>query len=366
MIFVENWRLLDLDACQPLEAQTLYEAVAVALDRNLAPNTIILCFPSMPYACLGFHQELEEEIDIEFCRARNLPIIRRSQGGGATYLDSGQQFYQIVADKDNPIMPNTVNNFFEKFLQATVYAYRGLGVPAVYKPVNDIVIEGRKISGNGAGMIGKAAILVGNIILDIDYDSMCRVLKVPSEKFRDKLAKSIREWVTSLNRELGYIPDRSEVKRLLMEGYRNIGINLIPGELIDEERRIFDEEVKPKHLSNEWLYMPEYLHPELRRKRAVKVAGDVKLVEATYKANKMIRVTMEIISNKIIDVLISGDFFMVPEMMMQRLEKELIGVELNYDDILKKVKKFYQNFEVQSPGIVPDDFAHAIMRTVED
>ena len=366
MVKVESWRLLDLGALQPLEAQTLYEAVATALDKGSVPSTVILCHPAKPYVCLGFHQEIEKEIDIGFCQRYNLPIIRRSQGGGATYLDSGQQFYQIIADEDSAIVPYAVNDFFEKFLRPTVYAYRRLGVPARYKPINDVVVNGRKISGNGAGKIGKAAILVGNIILDLDYDSMTQVLKVPSEKFRGKLAKSIRQWVTSLRRELGYIPQRSQVKKLLIEGYGKIGVNLVPGELTDEERRIFAEEVKPKHLSKEWLYMPELRHPALVRKRTIKVAGDVKVVVACHKAKKMIRVTIEIVSSKIRNILISGDFFMVPETALPKLERELVNVVLNHDDILSSVKRFYESFQVQTPGIEPEDIAQAIMSAVEE
>jgi len=363
---METWRLLDLGSLPPLEAQTLYEAVAIALDKGLVPSTVILCNPAAPYACLGFHQEIENEIDIEFCQRNNLPIIRRSQGGGATYLDGDQQFYQIIADEQSLVVPYAVDAFFEKFLQPTVYTYNGLGVPAEYKPINDVVVSGRKISGNGAGKMGKSAILVGNVILDLDYDSMTRVLKVPDEKFRDKLAKSIREWVTSLKRELGYIPPKSQIKKLFVEGYEKIGVNLVSGTLSNVERKIFDEEVRPKHLSREWLYMPEYRHPELVRKRAVKVAGDVKVVEANYKAKKMIRVTMEVAFNKIRDILISGDFFIVPETMLPKLETELIGVPLNHGDVLQKVKKFYGSFSIQSPGVEPEDIVNAIMSAVSE
>ena len=363
---METWRLLDLGALPPLEAQTLYEAVAIALDKGLVPSTVILCNPATPYACLGFHQEIENEIDIDFCQKNNLHIIRRSQGGGATYLDSDQQFYQIIADEQSPVVPCAVDDFFAKFLRPTVYTYNGLGVPAEYKPINDVVVNGRKISGNGAGKLGKAAILVGNVIFVLDYDSMTRVLKVPDEKFRDKLAKSIREWVTSLKRELGYIPPKSQIKKLLVEGYEKIGINLVSGTLTDEERKIFDEEVKPKHLSREWLYMPEYRHPELVKKRAVKVAGDQKVVEANYKAKKMIRVTMEVTFNKIRDILISGDFFMVPEMMLLKLESSLIDVPLNRDDVLQRLKKFYESFSIPSPGVEPEDIVNAIMSAVSE
>jgi lipoate-protein ligase A len=361
---VETWRLLDLDALEPLKAQTLYEAVAAAVDRGSSPNTIILCHPANPYVCIGFHQELEKEVDAEFCQSRQLPIIRRSQGGGAVYLDSWQQFYQIVAREDSPIVPFRVDQFFEKFLEPTVYVCQKLGLPAKYKPINDVVVNGRKISGNGAGKIGKAAILVGNIILDLDYDLMARVLKVPSEKFRDKLAQTIKEWVTSLKRELGYVPARTHVKRLLVEGYEKIGIKLVRGSISQDEENIFLNEVMRRHTSREWLYMPQFRHPELCEKRAVKVAGDVKVVEGLYKAKKMIRVTAELVSGKINDIMLSGDFFMIPENALPELEKQLVGVQLSYDEILRKVSKFYEEFKVQVPGVEPEDFAEAITKAL--
>lgn len=62
-----------------------------------------------------------------------------------------------------------------------------------FKALNDVVTNGKKISGNGAGQFGdNTVILVGNIILDLNYDAMGRVLKVPSEKFRDKMVQSMR------------------------------------------------------------------------------------------------------------------------------------------------------------------------------
>ncbi|MEM2936219.1 MAG: lipoate protein ligase C-terminal domain-containing protein [Candidatus Bathyarchaeia archaeon] len=361
---VEAWRLLDLGGLGPLEAQTLYEAVALAIDRDKAPSTIILCYPSKPYVCLGFHQELEKEIDLDFCRRQRLSIIRRPVGGGAVYLDSGQQFYQIVASEQSPLVPSAVDKFFERFLKATVYAYKSLGVAAEFKPINDVLVNGRKISGNGAGKIGKAAVLIGNVILDLDYGAMARVLKVPDEKFRDKLAKSMEEWVSSLKRELGYVPPRSKVKNLLIEGYEKIGIKLIPGVLTAEERRIFVEKVRPKHLSREWLYMPELRHPELL-KRVVKVTSDVRVVEASYKAKKMVRVTMEIAFDQIRDILLSGDFFIIPEDALPKLEKELVGAPLNRIELSQRLKQFYERAKIQVPGVMPEDFVEAIMKAAE-
>lgn len=348
-------------------AQAFYEAVGHAVDSALSPNTIILVQPSSPYVCLGFHQELEKEIDVEYCHTHNLPIIRRAQGGGATYLDSNQVFYQVVARKESEVIPLAVERLFEKLLGVTVYVYRKLGLPAEFKALNDVIVRGRKISGNGAGEFGtNTTILVGNIILDLDYDSMSQVLKVPSAKFRDKMVKSMREWVTSLKKELGYIPPVGQIKKLLVEGYEKVlGVRLRPSGASDVEKRIWEQQVRPRHLSREWLHMPELRHEELATGRAVKIADGVKIVEVNHKARKLIRVRAELIGEKILDLLISGDFFMMPENALPKLELSLKGATLSRQEVLERIRGFYEKNKVQTPGIAPEDFAEAIMRLRE-
>ncbi len=358
---MESWRLLDLGGLEPYAAQTLYEAVALAVDQGRSLNTIIFCYPKDRYVCVGYHQEVEKEIDLEYCKTYGLPIIRRPVGGGATYLDDGQQFYQVVAGKSS-IVPARVDDFFKFFLEPPIFTYQQLGVPAEYKPINDIVTNGKKISGNGAGKIENVSVLIGNIILDIDFDLMARVLKVPDEKFRDKIAKSMREWVSSLKKELGYVPERRKIIDYLIEGYKQIGIELIAGDLSEYEKTLFYEEIKPRHLSKEWLYMPQYRHQELTSNRAVKIKGDVKVVEVDHKAKKMIRITMEKVNGKIRDILISGDFFMIPEEASYKLELALIGASLDKNELLGKIQDFYNQTSIETSGVDPTDFVDAIMK----
>jgi hypothetical protein len=102
------------------------------------------------------------------------------------------------------------------------------------------------------------------------------------------------------------------------------------------------------------------------QKRAVKVAADVKVVEAYYKAKKRIRVTLEVALNKIRDILISGDFFMVPEAMLPKLEQEIVSVQLSRDEISYRVNGFYKRFGIQSPGVEPEDIVNAIISAVSE
>ena len=361
---MERWRLLDLGYSEPLMAQTFYESVAEAVHRGESPNTLILLQPDRPYACLGYHQDLEQELDLDFLKEKGLPVIRRSQGGGATYLDSNQVFYQIVF-KDSGVVSRDIERLFEKLLAVTVEAYRRLGVPAEYKPVNDVVAGGRKISGNGAGRHESATILVGNIIIDLDYPLMARVLRVPDEKFRAKMAKSMVDWVTTLKRESTDLPSVEEIKKVYSDVFQGLlGVKLCEGEPSELERRIYGEETVPRHTSEEWLYM-ESMRPEGMSGRAVKIAHDVKIVEADHKAGKLIRVRAEMVGSEIRRVQIMGDLFVVPKEAVDILEEMLMGVELEHTKLRSVVDRFYEATQAQTPGITTDDLVEALFKLHE-
>ncbi|HDI01634.1 MAG TPA: hypothetical protein ENF78_04325 [Candidatus Bathyarchaeota archaeon] len=363
---VEEWRLIDLGPQEPYMAQCFYEAVAICVDKGTSPSTLIITQPSSPYVCIGYHQRLEEEIDMDYCRSRGLPIIRRGQGGGACYLDSNQVFYQLVAHEDSPVVPTDVEELFRKCLSATVYVYRSLGVPAEYKPINDVVVRGKKISGNGAGRLGKAIILVGNIILDWDFDSLVHVLRVPDEKFRDKMAKSMREWLTSLRQELGYVPPVERIKELMAEGFEKaLGIRLVKGQPTEEEVRVYKEVVLPKHKSREWLYLPEERHPWAQPGRVVKIADGVRVVSIAHKAKKMIRLTAEVMGDQVLDVIIAGDFFAVPSEAIKELEESLRGCRLAEEELRERIEGFYKRTGVRTPGMGPEDFLRAFLKLRE-
>ncbi len=317
--------------------------------------------PGAPYACVGYHQDLEKELDLDYCKSVGLPIIRRSQGGGATFLDGGQVFYQIVAKKTNAY-PFAVDAMFQKLLTVTIDTYRHFGVPAEFKPLNDVVVNGKKLSGNGASMNGSTSIMVGNVILDMNYDMMARVLRVPDEKFRDKMAKSMRDWVSSLKREVANPPSGDEVKRVYAEAFhRLLDVNLTKSEPTAEELRIYETETKPRNQSREWLYMDA---PYSTRKpgRSVKIAHEVKVVEVDHKAGKLIRIRAETKGDEILDIKITGDFFVIPKEAVFRLEDALKGKRLEEETLRAAVNRFYDVEKLEMPGVRPEDVVQALLK----
>ncbi len=356
-----EWRLVDLGGIDGYTIQSVYEAVAEAVSKGLSPNTLILCYPKTPYVCVGVNQMVQAEVDVDYCKAHGLPIVRRKLGGGAVYLDDGQQFYHIIVHLES--MPD-IGEFYRKYLRPTVYTYRSFGLDAAYKPLNDVVVSGRKASGNAAAWIGRSGILIGNVILDIDPVKLSRILKVPDEKFRDKLAKTIDEWITSLKRELGYMPEREEVKARIIEGFRTeLGVEFYDGSLTDFEVESL-ERIRSEIGSEEWTFRVSRRHRDLQPTggRKVKIAGDIYLCEASLKKEKLLRVIFKAESDMIRDIILSGDFFAEPIDAVETVEKALMGCKISKKELASRLSEAFERYRLRFYGISKEDIVEAVLK----
>ncbi len=360
---LENWKLLDIGPIDPLETQIIYDMIAQGITEGESENTLIICWPAKPLVSLGHFQEIEEDINIKFCRENNIVFTRRVIGGGGVYLDDGQMFYQLIGRIDSPTTPKKIDDYYRKFLEAPVQTYRNLGINAEFKPVNDLIVNGKKISGNGAGDVGNARILTGNLIFDFNFDMMVRVLKVPDEKFRDKISQSLRERMTTIQLEKGTMPERSEVKEDLIRLYEEtLDINLIRGSLTNWERGRMAE-LRSKYLSDEWLHWRR--GGRLTDAKTVRISATTSVGTANFKApGGLIRATVEKVDGKLNEVVISGDFFMLPSDSISKLERRIVGASIEGDEITRRIEQAYREHVVESPGVTPADIETAIRMAV--
>jgi lipoate-protein ligase A len=222
--------------------------------------------------------------------------------------------------------------------------------------VNDVItVEGRKIAGTGAAEIGDYIILVGNLIADFDYRTMTNVLRVPDEKYRDKVFKSMTENLTTIKRELGKIPTWDEMVDPLLRNYKRVLGTL---ELSDLPREVEEEveKIKPEYLSDDWLYMKR----RASENRNVKIATEVNIIQRIHKApGGLIRTVFELKDNILSNISISGDFFSYPSAAINQLEELLEGADLS--DLDSRLKQFYEDPGIEIPGISIDDWKRALV-----
>jgi len=340
-----------------VSTQAIYDAVSQAHSQGLVQNTIIVCEPTYPVVCIGFHQMASTDVDIDFCQRKGIPIVRRILGGGGVLLDRGQIFYQIIAKRGSGVIPYKADDTFEALLRPVVRTLRELGVPAQYRALNDVQVQGRKISGNGATVIGETLVLTGNIIVDFDYDLMCAILRVPSDKFRDKVVKSLKERVTTLKRELDPVPPTSEIERILVKNFeRELSISLQRRSLTELESRLLTE-ITAKYHSERWLFESEAGHRDLLRKKELRISGSTRIVENSVKtAGGLIRVLFEADGDVIRDAAIYGDFSFYPKEKLEKFERSLRGVLLVPEQVLERARHFFEQEKVETPGVSVQDF----------
>lgn len=342
--------LYDLGSVPWDQSQLIYHALP-----RLGREALVLLSPADPYVCIGYHQDLSREIDVEFCQANGIPMFRREVGGGGVYLDHDQLFYQLVIHKDSPLAPQDKASFYRRFLQPPVDTYREIGIAAEYRPVNDIVANSRKISGNGAGEIGDFLVLVGNLILDFNYEMMSRVLRVPNEKFRDKVYKSMQENLSTIKRELGQIPPRDSLTASLARNFEKL-LGPLPRAGLDEDLNQEVTRLAAEFSAEEWLYRVG----RETEGRTVKIAAGVEVKHLVYKApGGLIRGDVEIADDAISSLVLSGDFFFYPAEKLSELSQALVGSRLA--DVEETIQQFYAQHSIESPGVEPADFARVVV-----
>lgn len=347
-------RLLDFGRVESLRSLAIFHGVGYAL-REDTPDTITITRPADPFVSIGHHQDARTEVDLDFCREAGVPVYRREIGGGAVYLDEGQTFWHTVFHQTR--VPTTLTDVYTRFLAGPVLALNRMGIPAVHRPVNDIQVDGRKIGGTGAATVGESMIVAGSLMFDFNYELMVRVLRVPSEKFRDKMYSTMRDYLTTINRELGAdAPTREEGVRVLVECFsETLGAELVLDEPRPDELAAIAEQ-EERIASEEWLHLDGLPASG----DIVKIAEGVEVIEGVHKApGGLVRATVAVRDGVIDGLVLSGDFFIEPAEALGGLQEALVGVRHDPDTVLGIAKR--RLAEVDAPGLDAADVTAAVM-----
>ena len=169
-------------------------AIEEYIIRNIAPHEEILFFYiNGPSIIIGRNQNTIEEINVDHVEANGITVVRRLSGGGAVYHDLGNLNFSFIA-------PNSVGNFhnFRKFTQPVIDVLQAMGVPAELSGRNDILADGRKISGNAQYVSGPRMVSHGTLLWDTDLSVVGESLRVKQAKIESKGIKSVRSRVANI------------------------------------------------------------------------------------------------------------------------------------------------------------------------
>ncbi len=202
---------------------------------------VFLFWRTQPTLMVGKYQNTLEEIDQSYAESHNIQVVRRLSGGGTIYTDlGGWQFTFIEYDAGDEI-------HFQEFISPVIDALRALDIPAEFNGRNDLLIAGRKFSGNAQYKLAGNTVHHGSILFDTDIEQMVRSTTVDDYKIISKSIKSVRDRVTNISEHLSK-PMSVEVFKQHMISYIMHGSDR-RYELTDEDRReiekIADEQFRP-------------------------------------------------------------------------------------------------------------------------
>jgi lipoate-protein ligase A len=199
--------LIDIPEMEWDETQLVYHALG-----RLGIEALVLTRSKSPYVCVGFSGGIPSEVDAELCAREGIGI----------FIEREQLLIQLVIKRDRDDVPAGQHNFFKRFLKPLVEVYSDIGIDAEFRPINDLLVRGRKISGTGGGEVGSCNVLATNILLDFNFDTMASVLLCHSENFRRALREGLEGNMTTVKREIPSAPSYQTLRRLVAKRYEDL------------------------------------------------------------------------------------------------------------------------------------------------
>ncbi len=251
---MDEIRFIDLEVNPAAKNMAIDEAIMLAMRDGAAPPTFRIYRWKPSAVSIGTFQGMTEEVDVDFCRAHGIDVVRRMTGGGAVYHDfEGEITYSILLPQGHRLVPSDILKSYEILCAGIVAALGHLGIDAQFSPVNDIVAGGKKISGNAQTRRHGIVLQHGTTLLDLDVEKMFSVLKVSKEKVSDKMIRDVKQRVTSIRDALGRHVEMSELRDALVQGFSEaLDISLVPGRLSSEENKVAEDLARTKYSSTEW------------------------------------------------------------------------------------------------------------------
>ncbi len=351
--------MLDTGVLTAAQNMALDDVILECRARENTPNTVRFLQFSPTTTLVGYNQAVEQEIRIDYCEKHGIDINRRLTGGGAILFTPTCLGWEVFADKSVSRIKDLrtdLDNLARLICEGTVKGLRKLGLEAEYRAKNDIEVNGRKISGTGGTQRGNSFMYQGTLLIDFEIETMLKALRIPVEKLKDKEIESVKERVTSLKWELGYVPPLTDIKQAIADGFQEVlDMELEKQELYLIETEMFDEKL-PAFESNDWIYMV---------RRPLDSAGLVSTMRKTPGGLVRASISLDIPGNYIVSSFITGDFQVFPQRTIMDLEATLKNSDASYSSIRETVMDFFDSTGAKIFGISPETVADIIVEAIK-
>ena len=307
------------------------EYVAAHLGEIVAPSPdgrreAFFIWQVPPTVIFGRNQVMQAEVSLDWCRLHDVALFRRKSGGGCVYSDWGNIMISYVTDATD------VAFTFDRYLRRIALALRHMGLPADRSGRNDILIGGRKVSGNAFFHLPKASIVHGTLLFDTDFEAMEAAITPSGGKIRSKGVSSVRQHVANvweLLEAAGKPMDIETFKRRLIVDLSGPDTEPVPlsGEDVREIRRIEETYLDPSFLLGR--------NTGCSVEDTVRIEGIGDLVVAS---------TLR--EGRISDISVSGDFFLKEGVTLERLQAGIAAGIIGKDYSETLVNEYINNINL--------------------
>ena len=347
----DNWRLIDTGLRPAAQNIALSRALLEARRSNEIPDTLrFLRFT--PTALLAVGQSAEQQFDLDYCRAHEIPVQRRITGGSAHYPDSNQLGWELhlhareVGTQGVPVL-------LRRLCHAAATAISALGVDARYRPGNEVEVDGRTIATAGMVADGDAVSFQGTLLLDADPERALRVQRLAASKPSDSAREIIAARQTTLRALLGRAPETALVKRYLTEAYESeFGIEFGEGDLTLSEHARYQAALRA-------IDAPDWVQLNARPASEMPVLEAVQSIPGGF---LRATVMLETATQTLRQIWFTGDIAPNPARALPDLEAALRDVPMSR--IGRKVEWFFKSRPVDIPGVQWEDLVAVVRRAV--
>jgi len=323
----KTWRLLKDGITDPFMHFAVEEAILRLTDEREDQMPTLRIRQTLPSVWIGYYQNPEDELNLDFCAANNLPVVRRLNSGGAVYQDNGTFCYSAFFKTEQFLSDyglSDTDDLYQLFGRVIINICRKMGIRAELSPVNDITVNGRKIYGSAQLEWYSAFVHSGSILFNADKERMQMVLRPSVLKFDDKRFKNVGERVANLSEFTA----------------KQIGIETLKSHFINEFARVLNIDLHESGLTSDEMKEAERLHHDkylLKEWTFRRVPERTTVVSAKTRGG-VLTIRCSTANNAIQALDFSGDFLVPQYGEIERLCNALKGHILK--DAQKKVKEF--------------------------
>lgn len=219
------------------------ESILIHRSRDENAPTIRLYGWSTPTVSIGYFQRIGEEVDLDKAMQLGVGCVRRISGGGSV-LHEHEVTYSLVASETDPTIPSDVQESIRLICWGIVSGLRELEIDAEFRPVNDVVVRDRKVSGSAQTRKFHSILQHGTILLEVDRPKALSILR---------MASKAKKQIAGINECLLGGASFQRVNEALVRGFeRELGIKLVKGALSRSESDLAAELAVGKYSTVEW------------------------------------------------------------------------------------------------------------------